>query len=151
MKEAEQCDWQTEELPSKRTTIPLNRSFSPSEIQRMRAGLVPQEMEDKWFVYWQNDRLFFHRSWTGFCVYVVRFISQGDCYRMIEADVNRDPEQYSETNDQRDAVMISHLIDVLLLRQQATFPTADSSPETAALMQWSQVGRAMFGRDPDHE
>lgn len=108
-------------------------------------------MEDKWFIYWQNDRLFFHRSWSGFCVYVVRFTNQGDCYRMVAADVNRDPEQYSEINDERDAAMISYLIDVLLLRQEATFPTAESSPEMEALVEWSQVGRAMFGQHPDHE
>jgi hypothetical protein len=151
MKVAEQSDWQTKELPSKRTTITLNRSFPLPEIERMRAGLLPQEMEDKWFIYWQDDRLFFHRSWTGFCVYVVRFTNQGDCYRMVEADVNRDPEQYSETNDEHDAAMISYLIDVLLLHQEANFPSAESSPETGALMQWSQVGRAMFGQHPDHE
>ena len=22
-------------------------------------------MEDKWFIYWKDDALFFHRSWTG--------------------------------------------------------------------------------------
>ena len=31
--------------------------------------------EDKWFIYWENDTLFFHRSWTGVCVYIVRFTS----------------------------------------------------------------------------
>ena len=95
MKAAERSDWQTEQLPSKRITIPLNRSLTLSEMQRLRSGLVPEQMEDKWFIYWQNDRLFFHRSWTGFCIYEVRFTSQGDCYRMVDADVNRDPEQYS--------------------------------------------------------
>jgi hypothetical protein len=151
MKRAERSDWQTKELPSKRITIPLNRSFSPCEIQRMQAGLVPEQMEDKWFIYWQDDRLFFHRSWTGFCVYVVRFTNEGDCYRMIEAEVNRDPEQYRETSDERDARMISYLIDVLLLHQGATFPSEEPSPEKQALMQWSQVGRAMFGQHPDQE
>jgi len=33
-------------------------------------GLVPEEIEDKWFIYWEDDTLFFHRSWTGNCIYV---------------------------------------------------------------------------------
>ena len=41
---------------------------------------------------------------------------------MIEADVNRDPEQYKETSDKRDAEMISYLVDTLLLHQEAVFP-----------------------------
>ena len=151
MKIAEQSNWQTKELPSKRITIPLNRSFSLSEIERMRAGLVPEQMEDKWFIYWHNDTLFFHRSWTGFCVYVVRFAKQDECYRMVEADVNRDPEQYRETSDARDAKMISYLIDVLLLHQEGAFPSEKLSPEKNLLMQWSEVGRAMIGQHPEQE
>jgi len=151
MKTAKQSDWQTKELPSKRVTISLDRSFSPSQIQRMRLGLVPEQMEDKWFIYWEKDTLFFHRSWTGVCVYIVRFTSQGDCYHMVAADVNRDPEQYREESDERDAKMISYLIDVLLLQQEAAFPTGESSPEKQALMAWSQVGRAMLGQHPNKE
>jgi len=35
---------------------------------------------------------------------------------MIEADVNRDPEQYKETSDERDAKMI-YLKDLLTARE----------------------------------
>lgn len=70
---------------------------------------------------------------------------------MLAADVNRDPEQYSETSDERDAEMISYLVDVLLLRRDAVFPNDEPSPEKQALTNWSQVGRAMLGQHPDDE
>ena len=35
----------------------------------LKTGLVPKEMEDKWFIYYEHPRLFFHRSWTGQPVY----------------------------------------------------------------------------------
>jgi hypothetical protein len=114
-------------------------------------GLVPEEMEDKWFIYWQDDALFFHRSWTGFCVYIVRFSPEGDGHRMVQADLNRDPEQYGGTSDEHDARMISYLIDLLLLRQEAAFPTDEADPQKHALMAWSQVGRAMLGHHPRQE
>lgn len=151
MKSARPSDWKTEAMAAQRTTIALDRTFSPQEMARIRSGLIPRQMEDKWFVYWQDDTLFFHRSWTGFCVYIVHFAADADGYRMVEAEVNRDPEQYREENDERDARMIPYLIDVLLLHQLATFPSDEPSPEKRALTNWSQVGRAMFGQHPDDE
>jgi hypothetical protein len=151
MKTAKQFDWQTKPLPPQRSTVALDRRFSAHEIQRMRLGLVPEEMEDKWFVYWENDRLFFHRSWTGNCIYIVRFAAEGDSYRMVEAEVNRDPEQYREINNALDVRMISYLIDVLLLKQDAEFPSEEQDPERKAFTKWSQVGRAMLGQYPKNE
>lgn len=151
MKTAKRSDWQTKPLPPKRSTISLARHFSAHDIERMRYGLVPEQMEDKWFVYWQSDTLFFHRSWTGYCIYIVRFALENGSYRMVEADVNRDPEQYGETNDDRDAKMISYLIDVLLLKQNADFPSDEQNTEKRTLQQWSQVGRAMLGQNLKHE
>lgn len=148
MKTATQTDWKTEAFPSKRTAIALNRRFSEIEMRQIHKGLVPQQMEDKWFVFWERDALYFHRSWTGFCLYVVRFIEDGDSYVMIEADVNRDPEQYKETSDKRDAEMISYLIDVLLLHRPAVFPSDDPSIKKRVITEWSLVGRAMFGQHP---
>jgi hypothetical protein len=149
MRTAKPTDWETEGLPSKRTTIQLNRTFSRQEMNRIRRGLVPEQMEDKWFIYWKDNTLFFNRSWTGLCLYVVRFASEGDSCRMIEADLNRDPKQYKETSAERDAEMIYYLVDVLLLHQEAVFPGDEPSSEKQSLMIWSQVGRAMSGQHPN--
>lgn len=149
MKTARATDWKTEPLPSKQSTIHLDRTFSPEEMTRFHAGLIPQQMEDKWFIYWHEDTLFFHRSWTGNCIYIVHFATEDDRCRMVKADVNRDPAQYREIDDVRDAAMISYLIDVLLLHQASAFPSGESPPKKRALMNWSLVGRAMFDQHPD--
>ena len=47
-------------------------------MDHIRQGMIPEVMEDKWFIYWKDDALFFHRSWTGFCIYVVRFAADGE-------------------------------------------------------------------------
>ena len=110
----------------------------------MKVGLVLGQMEDKWFIYWHDDALYFHRSWSGFCIYVVRFETGDDSCRMFESVLNREPDQYSETSDSHAAAMISYLIDVLLLEREADFPTDAADRGEAALEQWSQVGRAML-------
>jgi hypothetical protein len=83
----------------------------------MRRGVIPEQMEDKWFIYWKDGELYFHRSWTGRCIYVVKFESEQAGCRMIEALANRDHEQYQETSEERDKAMISFLIDVVLLHR----------------------------------
>jgi 8-oxo-dGTP diphosphatase len=65
MRPAKPTDWKTYPLPSKKITIRLDRTFSPQEMKRLSEGLVPRQMEDKWFIYWKDDTLYFHRSWTG--------------------------------------------------------------------------------------
>lgn len=141
-----QSDWQTKPLPRKHSTVALDRAFNAQEMSAIRSGLLPEEMEDKWFIYWSDDTLFFHRSWTGICIYVVRFeCEEQRGARMFEAAVNRSPGQYGETSDETDAQMISYLIDILLLHQDAVFPSISPDPGERALQNWSVVGRAMMG------
>jgi hypothetical protein len=142
-------DWKTESLPAKHTTIPLDRLFSAGEMDRIRCGLVPEAMEDKWFLYCRDDTLYCHRSWTGVCIYVVHFAAEDGSFRMTSADANRDPVQYRETRDERDAALVSYLIDTLLLRRVAEFPSDEADPERRALEAWGLVGRAMLLDGPD--
>jgi hypothetical protein len=138
-------------MPEECTVIGLDLRFTAGELEQMKRGVIPVEMEDKWFVYWQDDTLHFHRSWTGFCVYVVRFECDESGSRAVEATVNREPEQYRNTDDGYDASMVPYLIDVLLLRRPSKFPARSASRTRAALEQWSQVGRAGFGEHPGDE
>ena len=148
MKKAELGDWKIEAMPEKRATITLDRVYSEKEMELIRQGVVPEEMEDKWFIFWQDDALHFHRSWNGHCLFIVRFAKEDKGWRMVEAEVNRDPEQYRETNDDNDAKLIPYLIDILLLGRPAEFPLNGSSAEDRAAMTWSMIGRAMFGAKP---
>ena len=151
MKTAEPTDWKTSPMPEARTTIPLGLLFNPKQVEIIKCGFLPREMEDKWFVFWKDGELFFHRSWTGICLFVVRFACAERGAVAVEAVVNRDPEQYGCTDDERDAKMVAYLIAVLLLRIPAKFPSMWEDPTKAALEQWSVVGRAGFGEHPDDE
>jgi len=122
---AKQSDWPIEPLPEERTTIALDRTFSSEEMEIIRRGVLPEEMEDRWFVYWQNDCLYFHRSWTGFCIFVVRFIQENACYRIVGAEVNRDKEQYDILGDEKDKKYISELIDDILADRMTTWGSGD--------------------------
>ena len=72
-------------------------------------------MEDKWFIYFENETLFFHRSWTGYCIYQVRFAQDENGFRAVSVEINRDPEQYLGNDDKHDLWSLNNLIDTQLL------------------------------------
>ena len=105
---AQKSDWKTSEMPAQHTTFIIERKISPSEMEKLKLGNIPQEMEDKWFWYFENGKLYAHRSWTGFCIYILSFTSGSD---RIEVTANRDPEQYRCTDDVEDAKTLNKLLD----------------------------------------
>ena len=137
-------DWERP-LPQERTTISFDRPFNEEEMALVRLGSIPQQMEDKWFLYFTDNQLFFLRSWTGYCVYVAHFSQTDDGALLVTADINRDPDQYTETDDAFDAQMVLYLIDVLLLDRAGDIPGDPDNP----LKIWSSVGRLMLGQRPD--
>jgi len=67
-------------------------------------------MDDKWFTFFEEPYLYLHRSWTGHCIYHVRFERRGDAWYVIEALANRDADQYRESDDQRDTTFLEFLL-----------------------------------------
>jgi hypothetical protein len=43
--------WDTTPMPDRKAPIALQRTFTPQEYERLKRGLVPQAMEDKWLGY----------------------------------------------------------------------------------------------------
>jgi hypothetical protein len=67
-------------------------------------------MEDKWFIYYEEPRLFVHRSWTGYCIFEVRFEPTAGGILIAEVRANRNPAQCTETDDVRDATLLKILL-----------------------------------------
>ena len=83
---------------------------------RLKQGMIPKQMEEKWFIYYSDSCLHFVRSWTGFTIYIVRFKEQDDKAIATDFSANRDPSQYSEIYDESDKETLAYLIDALLHR-----------------------------------
>lgn len=120
--------WKTKRLPAERARLPLERSFDAAEWQALRQGLIPEEMEQKWFIYESRGWLSFHRSWTGICIYRLRFRPRGAGVEIVEAWVNRNREQYFCADDRYDAAIVTYLLDSLLLKKDATWPVYGGAP-----------------------
>lgn len=142
---AKKNDWKTQSIPTERAELTIRADYSPEDMRRIRRGLVPRDMEDKWFIVYEPDenRLYLHRSWTGHCIYVVDVREADGRFVVTRAIANRNREQYRERDDAYDTRMLLYLIDVLLLGKNSEFPGLEGeSPETRALRQWGIIGRA---------
>ena len=104
---AHRDNWKNEPMPDQHDTFILYRSFDKQEMMALRRGNIPQSMEDKWFWYMEDDTLWAHRSWTGYCIYQIDFKSGNDHV----VTVNRNPEQYRCTSIDEDIKNLNELLD----------------------------------------
>jgi len=123
--------WKTVPPAGPFATLPYSDSFSQTEFEALQRGLLPSAMEDKWFVFWEADSLFLHRSWTGFCVYRVEFQRSGDRFDIAQATVAANSEQYRRGSDRHEAAVLDFLIRGLLLHQPVEFPMPSDVPASA--------------------
>jgi hypothetical protein len=99
------------------------------EYESIRYGLVPEQMEDTWFIFVEADTLYFHRSWPGHCIFQLTLTREGERYAVGDALVNRDAGQYGGTDDAYDVRLLNYLIDNLLLGGRRTMlPTPPGTP-----------------------
>jgi hypothetical protein len=150
MKIAKPNDFRTIPFPDKYVTIDINISYSKTDKNNIIKGLIPEVMEDKWFVFYDRGVLNFHRSWTGYCIYRIYCSDDNDNFVLTHADVNRNQRQYSETDDNIDRAMIPYLINILLLNKSDISPYNKSDKEDI-LKTWSSVGKAIFSVRPDED
>lgn len=109
-------DWDSRPMPKLRKTISLDLVYDAGAMNRISKGFLPGAMEEKWFAWFKAPILHLHRSWTGYCIYQVYFSVDGCNGRAASAVVNRDPKQYTCTDDDEDRELIALLIENCLVR-----------------------------------
>lgn len=107
--------WKNHPLPSQRTWIDVGWNFTDDEFDHMRAGCVPRDLEEQWFIYWERPWLHFHLSWTGAEVYTARIEPVRDGVRLLGFWANREQGQHEETRDEADEKKLLALVRELLL------------------------------------
>jgi hypothetical protein len=109
-------------LPEQRARLDFAGTFTPAEYERLCAGLIPEQMEDKWFIFAEDGTLFFHRSWTGHCIFELHLEAQGEGWGVAAAYASRDPGQYQSPGENYDLRLLDYLVEGVLLGRQAPLP-----------------------------
>lgn len=102
--------WNVEPMPEKRVVIPLDETIPSDAMRVVKYGHIPDAMEDHWFMYCDESTIRYYRSWTGFCIYVARYVDNGIICKITELMVNRTPEQYGCTDNEHDVALFMALL-----------------------------------------
>ncbi|MBM7067460.1 hypothetical protein [Actibacterium sp. 188UL27-1] len=101
--------------------VPYRANFAGDDLRRVKQGLLPKAMEDKWIIYWADDVVHFHRSWTGMGIYQIHLVADGGGARVDAAFVAKKDDQSPEDLAYQ-AQLLDFLVGNLLLGRRDPFP-----------------------------
>jgi hypothetical protein len=102
--------------------IPYRVVWTDGEFTRIRAGLIPVEMEDKWFIYYDEPHLFIHRSWSGQPVYRLAIVQSALGFEVTESLWSTELASKPGADPDYQAKLLDFLISNLLLGKSKHFP-----------------------------
>ena len=84
-------DWKNKPMPSEQHyVIKVELPLSPVALEKIRHGHLPGQMEDKWWMFFENNVIRYFRSWTGDNIFNAYCEQRGDDYYIVEIEVNTD-------------------------------------------------------------
>jgi hypothetical protein len=114
MRKATRDSWKTLPMTDKAVRVPLLIEYSEPAFEAMKLGFIPRSMEDKWFIFYEDSWLYFHRSWTGFCLFKLMFEHIENKYIASEFWAERDESIYKYVSEENDIYLLKIWLEFLL-------------------------------------
>ena len=83
----------------------------------MKKGVIPRDMEERWFIYYENEWLYFHRSWTGYGFYKSKWNKTKEGYSIVEFWAERHNIESTPEKDEYDRETFCSIIEQILLKR----------------------------------
>ncbi len=83
----------------------VNLSYTKEQFDKMKAGFISSDMEDKWDITYKSGFLHFYRSWTGEEIYLAKIEQTDNGCQIREIHIAGD---YDES-------IVANLIELYLL------------------------------------
>ena len=116
-------------LPEMRVPLDFAGSYSIADYAILTRGLQAEEMEDRWNVVFEDPWLYLCRSWTGFCIYGLRFaVSDAGEAVVVESWVSRDTSQYGGSSVEHERAVARFVVDGLMLHRYVELPDPPGEP-----------------------
>lgn len=103
-------------VPNHGATVTTSKIYSIEEMKNIKQGFCPKSMDDRWFIYFENNQLYFHRSWSSQCYYVASFCFKNDNFEMHTV---RCPNAVDPASMDSAIESIIELIDIFLLKKSS--------------------------------
>lgn len=105
--------WNHHPMPKETIRLNYSKAITAEEFKNISRGLIPEQMEDKWFAYLEGRTLFLHRSWTGVCIFQVELRRAQNGYVVSRVEVNNDPEQHRPRSIEHETSLVNTLIEYM--------------------------------------
>lgn len=140
---AKRRSWKTL-APGTVADLGFSDSYTTAEFERLKLGLIPEQMEDKWFIFFEDPWLYFHRSWTGLAVFGVQLGPSEEGVAVMNSWVSREIRDGRGPGTEYERALLRFLIDALLLGENTPFPIPDNLAANLppGVHQFHMVGRA---------
>ena len=120
-KKAEAISWGIEPL-KEGISIPLTLEIDKEQIELISKELIPQVIEDKWFMYFEKPYLYLHRSWTGQAVFKLKFTESSTGYFVSEALLSSDIAKTHEVEIKYQGEIAFFLVSHFQLEKKVSYP-----------------------------
>ncbi len=142
---ATKTTWQNHSIDNPKRIV-LDLLFTDKQCLKLTRGLIPQQMEDKWFIYYENEWLSFHRSSTGYGLYKAKLNKEADGYSIKEFWAERNKEKYKNEDDNTDIETFSFLIarGLLGIDINQIYSNRNIKAEADVSKGWSNFGNMLF-------
>lgn len=114
---ATRLSFRTLPRPQATQSLELSLQFSHQDYDKISHGFIPGEMEDRWFIFLEDEWLYFYRSWSGYCVYGARLTKTSTGALLNDAWVNADKDQYELSEPAEEKKFLETLISNILLNK----------------------------------
>ncbi len=126
---AQRSDWKADSMNSHAIHVPMEMKLTAKEMKALRIGFIPDKIGDRWFAYMENNTLYLHHSWTGFCAYAVEFAPCEEGYEVASLLV-APTDPYSGNNMALRAEVVEVLIKHCIVRNNLPLLEFQESNET---------------------
>jgi len=140
--------WQNQPITNpKRIEIDLH--CTRKQFSKLKIGLIPEQMEDKWFIFYEKGWLYCHRSWTGKGIFKAKLIKETGGYCIKELWAENDQEIWESTGDNEDVHTFFFLVawGLLNIDVRQFYSEQNIKSERDSVNTWSLFGRMYFSED----
>ena len=99
-------------MPEQNIALSVSLKYTPEQMELIQQGFnLDEKIDERWIAFFEDNTLYFHRSWTGHCIFQAMF-DQGKVSTIV---VNRQPRQWRSTDNSKDIKMFTDLVKKFLI------------------------------------
>ena len=97
-------------MPEEHITIPMDVVIPAKAMEIVKQGRIPKGMEEHWFMYCDEKKIRYFRSWTGICIFEAKYRIDGKFCEITELKINRNRNEHTETDEDCDIATFMGLL-----------------------------------------